>query len=255
MGRRHFTFAAPPRAMQESMKQGCQVKIDDGQKPSSLVDSENILSRRHFAREVSGGGTPTCLEISSRRHFADIEHQESCPEANDCDIGKKHVRGRSAQLHGSVQVTGTETASGKRCDFSHRPQRRSGAPQRRHLQCKEHLLWSGAVAGQVDVPAQGIRCSAASPTLDSQVAKLLSGDGDVQQETLVCSGPRSHTPAKRHVEVQDNLVGGTLRCRNGPDLTQRSRCSVTDRTSLLGVAQVYARCSPIRCVLKRRRII
>ncbi|CAJ1455163.1 unnamed protein product [Effrenium voratum] len=158
MGRRHFTFAAPPRAMQESMKQGCQVKIDDGQKPSSLVDSENILSRRHFAREVSGGGTPTCLEISSRRHFADIEHQESCPEANDCDIGKKHVRGRSAQLHGSVQVTGTETASGKRCDFSHRPQRRSGAPQRRHLQCKEHLLWSGAVAGQVDVPAQELHC-------------------------------------------------------------------------------------------------
>lgn len=144
-------------------------------------------------------------------------------------------------LSACCQVKGRES---RRCRQAFEGQLRAPRPdsrtQRRYIQPQDHLRWSGAVPGQFpDSKPQGIRCSSTSPTyLDVNAATALgSGAPEAASSTaLVCFGPRSQTPRKRRVGVQDNLVGGTLR---GPASSKvgevrPSRRPVDQGTSLLG---------------------
>lgn len=214
MGRRHFLFGPTPRAMQESILEGCQVR----NAAAALVDSEPIQSRRHFDAfnlEGTRGATTSSFEITSKRHFDAVEHKECGREVGDSCQGRKHVLGPACHMQGALQVKSQQCQPRRKLEGSQPTIRRGEAPQRRHLVCQDHLLWSGAVSAipEAERP-QGLRRSSPSPTLDSQVAALLacpSTETTTQAHPLICEGPRSQTPVKRRVEVPDNLVGGTLR--------------------------------------------
>lgn len=198
--------------MQESILEGCQVR----NAPGALIDSEPVQSRRHFnLEEGTRGATTSSFEIVSRRRFEPIEHKEGGREVSDSCQGKKHVLGPDCHMQGPLQVKGPECQPRRRHEGSQPAMRRGDTPQRRHLVTQDHLLWSGAISAipEVERP-QGLRRSSPSPTLDSQIASLLADPSKEQRKQahpLICEGPRSQTPVKRRVEVQDNLVGGTLR--------------------------------------------
>jgi len=264
MGRRHFTFGPATRAMQASIQEGGIETVRD---PSSWMDPDRAQSRRHFpSQEATRGGTADCLEIYSKRHcpppaaeahdggtgvrrFDAVEHKQNGREAVDPGQGRRHVPAPSGQLDVAFQVKARES---RRCrqpceePTSRRAPRPDSRTQRRYIKCQDHLQWGGAVPGQFpDSRPQGIRCSLTSPTyVDTHTAAVLSCDAErltptpQQAVSLVCFGPRSQTPRKRRVEVQDSLVGGTLR---GPAASLRakeapkpSRRPANEGSSLLG---------------------
>ncbi|CAK9019625.1 unnamed protein product [Durusdinium trenchii] len=240
MGRRHFLFGPPPRALQGSILEGCQVRNDA---PSALVDSEHVQTRRHFnLEEGTRGATTSSFEIASKRRFDALEHKEHGREVIESYYGRKHLLGPECHMQGALQVKSAEVQR-RRQETSQPTLRRGDTPQRRHLVSQDHLLWSGAVSGRCadQAPPQGLRRSEPSPTLDSQVANLLvdpAREAMAQAAPLLCYGPRSQTPVKRRVEVADNLVGGTLRGAGSLQQAEKSekilQRRLDDGTSLLG---------------------
>eukprot|EP00438_Fugacium_kawagutii_P028602 Skav226694 [mRNA] locus=scaffold3971:183644:188612:- [translate_table: standard] len=86
MGRRHFLFGPAPRAMQESILEGWQVR----NATDSLIDCEPIQSRRRCQGEgTTGGATTSSFQIMSKRHFEAVEHKECGREVSDsCEASR-----------------------------------------------------------------------------------------------------------------------------------------------------------------------
>ncbi|CAK9118595.1 unnamed protein product [Durusdinium trenchii] len=232
MGRRHFLFGPPPRALQGSILEGCQVRNDA---PSALVDSEHVQTRRHFnLEEGTRGATTSSFEIASKRRFDALEHKEHGREVIESYYGRKHLLGPECHMQGALQVKSAEVQR-RRQETSQPTLRRGDTPQRRHLVSQDHLLWSGAVSGRCadQAPPQGLRRSEPSPTLDSQVANLLvdpAREAMAQAAPLLCYGPRlngadAFAPVCVEVCLQD------LKLRSSAELKWRTilsgeRCEV-----------------------------
>ncbi|CAE8594917.1 unnamed protein product, partial [Polarella glacialis] len=84
----------------------------------------------------------------------------------------------------------------------------------------------------------GIRCNSASPTFLDQGTALALGNEQGDSDSRRALAGRANSPSRRRLEVEDNLVGGTLRGPRSaaPEALQRPsrRPPVSEKVSLMG---------------------
>lgn len=222
----------------------------------STLDQFCISPKRHCG-PPSSSTNADYKGSSSMRRAVDFERMTSKAEDGSQLGGRRHVPPPPGHLAGSgseVVRLNSHPSSKRHCeDLSARHRSASAArwsqrllPQRRHLHAQDHLLGS-SVVGTTQALAgrpKDLRRSTVSPTFSDQGAVLSLGSfapvAESEARASSAAGPcRPRTPGRRHLEMEDHLVGSMLR---GPqatnaDLPSRpSRRPGLDRVSLLGAS-------------------
>eukprot|EP00933_Yihiella_yeosuensis_P008900 TRINITY_DN114606_c0_g1_i1.p1 TRINITY_DN114606_c0_g1~~TRINITY_DN114606_c0_g1_i1.p1 ORF type:complete len:333 (+),score=31.01 TRINITY_DN114606_c0_g1_i1:97-1095(+) len=210
-------------------------------------DTFAITPKRHTEKPPSFKD-PNYVMPSSVKRLDDVEHKPSTSQEPATPAGKRHVQGGQDHFEGGSPQVARSDLPRRSCrrhveDPCSKPRSRTEvnkanfiALQRRHLTEEDHLT-----AHRVSNPPpasrpQGRRCSSASPThLDTGTAAAIQ---NAAAEASKPPTPQALCEPRRRFDMEDNLVGGTLRgprSNSNPAVAPRpSRRPGRDMSSLHG---------------------